>query len=145
MFKQKGTGRARHGSYAAPIFVGGGIAHGPSGEQNYRLKMPENMRKVALLGALSAKAAKDEIKVITGASEASGKTKEAALMWKKLANKAKTLIITSGSLANFNRATKNLIRVDIANSATLNTYEVLAHKELVVTKEAIEELKKHYS
>src|SRR3989339_2278990 len=78
MFKQKGTGRARHGSYAAPIFVGGGVAHGPSGEQNYKLSLSSKMRKLALLGALSAKASAHEIMVIEGSDKATGKTKQLA-------------------------------------------------------------------
>src|SRR3990167_4064766 len=75
MYKQKGTGRARHGSYAAPIFVGGGVAHGPSGEQNYKMSLPVKMRRLALLGALSAKAEAKQVMVVTGCEKASGKTK----------------------------------------------------------------------
>src|SRR3989337_4248642 len=56
MYKQKGTGRARHGSYSAPIFVGGGVAHGPTGGENWKLKLPAKMTKKALLGALSIRA-----------------------------------------------------------------------------------------
>jgi large subunit ribosomal protein L4 len=138
MFKQKGTGRARHGSYAAPIFVGGGIAHGPSGQQNYRLEMPQKMKKLAFLGALSAKAAKGEVKVISGADAASGKTKEMSWLG------GKTLIISSAKLANFNRAARNLKNIQVVNSSLVNTYIVLAHKELAVTPEALVELKKQY-
>jgi len=138
MFKQKGTGRARHGSYAAPIFVGGGISHGPSGEQNYRLEMPQKMKKLAFLGALSAKAAKGEVKVITGADSASGKTKEMSWLG------GKTLVISSSKLTNFNRAARNLKNIQVVNSSLVNTYIVLAHKELAVTPEALVELKKQY-
>ncbi len=138
MFKQKGTGRARHGSYAAPIFVGGGISHGPSGEQNYHLNMPQKMKKLAFLGALSAKAAKGEVKVVTGAEASTGKTKEVA--W--LAGKA--LVISSSTLSNFNRAARNLKKVQVVNSGLVNTYSVLAFKELIITPEALGELKKQY-
>jgi large subunit ribosomal protein L4 len=138
MFKQKGTGRARHGSYAAPIFVGGGISHGPSGEQNYHLNMPQKMKKLAFLGALSAKAAKGEVKVVTGAEASTGKTKEVA--W--LAGKA--LVISSSTLTNFNRAARNLKKVQVVNSGLVNTYSVLAFKELIITPEALGELKKQY-
>lgn len=138
MFKQKGTGRARHGSYAAPIFVGGGISHGPSGEQNYHLDMPQKMKKLAFLGALSAKAAKGEVKVVTGAEAATGKTKEMAWLG------GKTLVITSSKLTNFNKATRNLANVQVVYSNLINTYLVLKHRELVVTPEALVELKKQY-
>src|SRR3989339_761921 len=78
MYRQKGTGRARHGSYAAPIFVGGGIAHGPSGKQNYKLSLPAKMRRLALLGALSVKAKAKEILIVEGVDKALGKTKQLA-------------------------------------------------------------------
>jgi large subunit ribosomal protein L4 len=139
MYRQKGTGRARHGSYAAPIFVGGGIAHGPDGNQNYRLKMPENMRRIALLGALSSKAAQGEIKIITGASSATGKTKQVSWL------DGKSLVVTTKDLTNFNRAARNLANTSVISADSLNTYQVLAHKNLILAEEAIENLKKHYS
>jgi len=139
MYRQKGTGRARHGSYAAPIFVGGGIAHGPSGEQNYHLNLPPKMKRLALLGALSTKAKQQEIKVVSGTEAATGKTKEVA--W--LAGKA--LIITSKTATNFNRAAKNLKDVQVINPTLINTYLILRHRQLVITKEALAELKKYYA
>lgn len=145
MFKQKGTGRARHGSYAAPIFVGGGISHGPTGEQNYHLNFSGTMKRQALLGALSVKAAKGEIQIISGAADATGKTQESAQLWTKLDNKGKVLVVTSKELANFNRATRNLDRVQMAHANQINTYEILAHKHLILTKEAVAELQKHYA
>src|SRR3990170_3346380 len=75
MYKQKGTGRARHGSYAAPIFVGGGVAHGPTGEQNYTSKMPKKMKKLAIESAFSDRA-KDKKVVIVHTDKMEGKTKE---------------------------------------------------------------------
>src|SRR3990167_7073702 len=74
MFKQKGTGRARHGSYAAPIFVGGGVAHGPSGEQNYRMELPKHLKRKALAGALTEKAKAGELTILTGGEKAQGKS-----------------------------------------------------------------------
>ncbi len=138
MFRQKGTGRARHGSYAAPVFVGGGIAHGPSGEQNYHLNLPPKMKRLALLGALSTKAKQKEISVLSGAEAASGKTKEVAWL------AGKTLVISAKDLTNFNRAIHNLPGVQIASPSLINTYLVLKYRKLVVTREALQELKKHY-
>src|SRR3990167_11555632 len=64
-YKQKGTGRARHGSQSAPIFVGGGVAHGPR-TRDFSLSMPQKMRKAALISALSLKASEGDIKVLSG-------------------------------------------------------------------------------
>lgn len=144
MYKQKGTGRARHGSWAAPIFVGGGIAHGPTGEQNYRLEMSTPMRRLAFLGALSAKAAKGEIQIVSGADEATGKTKETAAMWLKVNQGGKALVLSTATLDKFNKSVRNIDMIQVAKTANVNTYDVLSHRQLVIVKEALAELKKQY-
>ena len=139
-YKQKGTGRARHGSSAAPIFVGGGIAHGPSGEQNYKMTMPAKMRRLALLGALSAKAEAKQIMVVTGAEKASGKTKQVS--W--LAD-GRCLVVTASGQDKFKQATRNLNAAQLSGVSSLSAYTVLAHKRLILTKETLAEIKKTYA
>ncbi len=139
-YKQKGTGRARHGSSAAPIFVGGGIAHGPSGKQNYKMSLPAKMRRLALLGSLSAKAAAKQISVITGAEKASGKTKQVG--W--LAGK-KTLVLVTKEQNKFKQAVRNLDQTTLTTAEGLSAYTILAAKQLVIAKEALTELKKTYA
>lgn len=143
MFKQKGTGKARHGSWAAPIFVGGGIAHGPDGLQNYKLKFPEAMRKLAMKGALSVKAADKKVCIVAGAEEASGKTKEIAQLVKK-AGLDRVLVVTGVKQKQFNRAIKNLDGITQISVGQLNTYTILKYRNLLITKEALGELKKVY-
>jgi len=75
-FRQKGTGRARHGARSAPIFVGGGVAHGPTGEQNYHLKMSKKMKKQALFSALTSKFKANEVMVIKDLAKIEPKTKK---------------------------------------------------------------------
>ena len=137
MYKQKGTGRARHGSYAAPIFVGGGIAHGPSGEQNYKKEMPKKMRRMALLGALAEKAAKKTVVIIKGGDKASGKTKQVKWMEKR------TLVVAGKNQEKLKRGLGNLEGVTVATAENLNPYLILAHKQLAVTEEALLEMKKY--
>lgn len=137
MFKQKGTGRARHGSYAAPIFVGGGIAHGPSGEQNYKLTLPAKMRKLALLGALSAKAAAHEVMVIQGSDKATGKTKQLAWLPEE-----KKLVVVNKDQTKFKQAVRNINQTSVRGPEGLSAYEILAHKQLILTKEVIANIKK---
>lgn len=139
MFKQKGTGRARHGSYAAPIFVGGGIAHGPSGKQNYKMSLPAKMRRLALLGALSAKAGAKQVWVITGAEKASGKTKQVNWL---MGNK--TLVLVTAEQNKFKQAIRNLDQISLTTAGGLSAYTILAAKQLVVTKETLTELKRIY-
>ncbi|KKU03081.1 MAG: 50S ribosomal protein L4 [Candidatus Amesbacteria bacterium GW2011_GWB1_47_26] len=140
MYRQKGTGRARHGSYAAPIFVGGGIAHGPSGKQNYKLSLPAKMRRLALLGALSVKAKAKEILIVEGVDKALGKTKQ--LAWLPAGKK---LVIMEGGQTKFKRAIRNLEQTSVRGPESLSAYEVLAHKQLVLTKEVISSIKKIYA
>lgn len=141
IYKQKGTGKARHGSVRAPIFVGGGIAHGPDGLQNYSLKMPKQMRKKALLGALYDRASQKAVYIIP--SKSSGKTKEAAKT-KSDMKLAKALVVSLAKNDKFNHAWRNLEGVQLTTPNALNTYNVLTYPNLVITEEALEEMEKLY-
>jgi len=145
-FKQKGTGRARHGAQSAPIFVGGGVAHGPR-KHDFGLVMPQKMRKAALLSALSQKATAGEIKVVSGFAKIEPKTKIMNQTLNKVTgdnkNKSKVLFIASApskELPNVYRAGKNIKNMDIMSANLLNTYEVLKHKNLILMKETVEVL-----
>ena len=144
IFKQKGTGRARHGSIRAPIFVGGGIAHGPDGTQNYTMKMPSKMAKQALLGAMSQKAHEKLISVVKGADEASGKTSELNKLLKILVPKGKVLLVRTPSQIKFNLASRNLPQVIMASTASLNAYQTIAHPQIIFTAEALAMFEKKY-
>ncbi len=136
IWKQKGTGHARHGSRRAPIFVGGGVAHGPSGEENYNLKMSQKMRRVALLGALTAQA--ENISLIKDLAECDGKTKNLkATLAKIVGENTKTLLILESPLPKVLQAVKNLNWVSPTQTQRLNTYEVLNHRHLVISVAAL--------
>ena len=142
--RQKGTGRARHGSIRAPIFVGGGIVFGPR-PRNVRLELPQKMRKAALLSALSAKMRDSGILGISGLEKATGKTKEMAQLLTQLNSKFKiqnsklgsTLIITGDKVDNVVRGVRNIPGVDVMPANLLNAYEILRHGMLLITKEAV--------
>lgn len=140
MYKQKGTGNARHGSAAAPIFVGGGVAFGPTGEQNYTGHMPAKMRKVAVASALASRAADKKITVLTGADKATGKTSQAAKLIP-----ARSLIIASPSEEKFVRACKNLKRTFLTYPSQLSAYPIISTKNLVITDTALAEVAKIYA
>ena len=140
MYKQKGTGRARHGSYAAPIFVGGGVAHGPSGEQNYKMSLPVKMRRLDLLGALSAKAEAKQVMVVTGSEKASGKTKQVGWLMGE-----RGLVVAANNQDKFKQAIRNLRAIRLTSVNSLSAYDVLANKRLILTKETLAELKKTYA
>jgi len=140
-FRQKGTGRARHGARSAPIFVGGGVAHGPSGEQNYHLKMPKKMKKQALFSALSSKFKNNEVMVIKDLAKIEPKTKKMKTVLEKLVKDDKATLVLSEKLENVFRAARNLKGLNLRQTNQLNVYEILNGGHLLFMKEAIEKLK----
>ena len=144
MYKQKGTGRARHGSYAAPIFVGGGVAHGPTGQQNYRLALPKKIRRLVLLGALSQKAAEKKVTVLSPTEANLKKTKQANAI--RVKSQAKRVLLITGQGQNLlRRAWRNLAGVTILSSNQLHPYFILGCDHLLITSQALEEIKKRYA
>lgn len=144
IFRQKGTGRARHGSIRAPIFVGGGIVFGPK-PRKVRLELSKAMKKSALISALSSKAADKNILGLTGLEKASGKTKEIYELLKKISDNKEiksTLIVTADRADNVIRAVRNISRVNILPASGINAYEILKHQLLLLTKEAVDSLTK---
>ena len=139
IYRQKGTGRARHGSVRAPIFVGGGIVFGPK-PRKVRLDLPQRMKKAALLSALSSKASDQEILGLTGLEKATGKTKEMANLLEKLKLKS-AFLVTGGKIDNVVRAVKNISGVSVSPVNQLNAYDILRHRILIISKEAIAKLK----
>jgi len=117
IWRQKGTGRARHGSRNAPIFVKGGVAHGPRGNQNFSLKMPKKMKRAALLGALTNKADDKKIFVIEDFTKIKPKTKEAQKLIDvllKKENTRKTLVATLGTQSD-KKFKENFLKCLISN------------------------------
>lgn len=144
LYKQKGTGGARHGSRAANVFVGGGVIFGPTGEQNYKLELPTKMKRKALLGALAEKAEDKNITIISNAAKSKGKTKQSAELFSKVDLKGSVLVIASISQSEFKRSCKNLSKTEICQAGNLNTYTIIKHKNLLITPEAIVEMEKLY-
>ncbi len=145
IWRQKGTGRARHGDKYAPIFVGGGRAHGPTGEENYKLKISKPMKKKALFSALTSKLKAKEIIAIKGLTKIEPKTKAMAEMMASLPlGKKKSLLVLPEILENVIRAGSNLTGIDLAQANQLNTYQVLNHYQLIFMEESIDKLKETF-
>ncbi len=142
IYRQKGTGRARHGGIRAPIFVKGGIAHGPK-PQDYSLVMPKKMKRKALFSALTAKASGKQVAVIAGLESIEPKTKVMAQILTHFGladKKAKVLLVMPHPNDTVTRAGRNLAGVTITAADRLNTYEILNAKSLVFMKDAIEKM-----
>lgn len=135
IYRQKGTGRARHGAIRAPIFIGGGIAFGPK-PRKVRLDLPKKMKKTALVSALSEKMGNKEILGISGTEKATGKTKQMVQLFKKVGTR-NALIVTGEKSDNVVRAVRNIPGSNVLPANLINAYEVLKHDKLLITKEAI--------
>ncbi len=141
LYKQKGTGGARHGDRKAPIFVGGGIAFAPK-PRDHTLKMPGKMNRQAIFGALSLKAKEKNVFVVSSLADLTGKTKEARNLLNTLAldakkNFQKILIVTDLGHENIYRASRNLKGVTVIPANLVNVYEVLKTDKILVMEEAI--------
>jgi large subunit ribosomal protein L4 len=135
LYRQKGTGGARHGSRNAPIFVGGGVAHGPH-PHSHAHALPKKVRAMAMKHALSAKV-KDEALIVLDALEGE-KTKDVSAQLKKLGI-SNALVIGGEKLdEKFAKAARNIPNIDVLPLAGLNVYDVLRRKTLVLTREAVE-------
>lgn len=143
IYRQKGTGRARHGAIKAPIFVGGGIAFGPH-PRDFSLSMPTKMRRIALISALSEKAQAGFVKVIEG--DFSGKTKEVAKLMVTLdcakKGKANKVLFVIDNNGNAKKGAHNIDGLELRSVSTLSTYEVVVNKNIIFLKSAVEELTK---
>ena len=146
IYRQTGTGRARHGSKRAPIFVHGGLVFGPR-PRDYSMDFPKKMRRAALFSSLTLKNENGEIKIVKGFEKIEPKTKLAADVFKKLGfeeKKRKVLLVTSASvndLANVYRAAGNLKGVELISANMLNTYQVLDNRAIILMKDAIDSIK----
>jgi large subunit ribosomal protein L4 len=142
IYKQKGTGRARHGAASAPIFVGGGIAFGPR-QRDYSLKLNQKQKQAALFSALSSRLKDGDIKLVKGLEKIEPKTKNVVAMLKALdltQKKSTVLLITPKTGKEFNhvsKAARNITGVEIRGSNVLNTYEILKAKNIVFMKDAL--------
>jgi large subunit ribosomal protein L4 len=142
MYKQKGTGGARHGDKSVPQWRGGGKAFGPK-PRSHAVEMPKKVRALALRHALSAKAKAGEVIVIDKASS-SGKTGELRQQFAKL-DLGNALIIDGAELeAAFARAARNIPNIDVLPVQGINVYDILRRKKLVLTKAAIAALEARF-
>ncbi|CUH59308.1 50S ribosomal protein L4 [Thalassobacter stenotrophicus] len=143
IYRQKGTGGARHGARSAPIFRGGGVYKGPT-PRSHGHELTKKFRKLGLRHALSAKAKAGELVVIENASTA-GKTAALAKQIKELGWK-RALVIDGATVdENFARAAANITGLDILPSMGANVYDILRRDTLVLTKAAVEALEARLS
>ena len=143
MYKQKGTGRARHSSARAPQFRGGGKAHGPVA-RDHSHDLPKKVRALGLKHALSAKARAESLIVVDELAVKDGKTKALADSLAKL-GLTNALVIGGAELdVGFKRAASNLANIDVLPVQGINVYDILRRNTLVLSKAAVEALEERF-
>jgi len=143
-WKQKGTGRARHGSTRSPIWRGGGITFGPRNDRNYFKKMNAQARKTALLGVLSDKADSGNIIVLDDFKNDKPKTKEMFKMLTALKIKFPALLVIPKTDKAIKKIGQNIKDVMINTADNLHLFDILKAKNIVIIKKAIEEIESKY-
>lgn len=154
-YAQKHTGRARHASIRSPIFRGGGVAHGPEKTRNFERKINKKQRQAALFSILSKKLAEGEIRIVDSLSLEKGKTKEVFTFLNNFVSKAtgtepkklklSVLIVPEVNNRSIFRAARNIPKVKSLSPKSLNVYDILKYKHMILDKEAIAEIEKTYS
>jgi len=135
-YRQKGTGRARHGSRNAPIFVGGGVAHGPK-PHSYEQKMPRKMRQLAVRSALSVKAADDRVVVLDNIEFQEPKTRAMVDALKSLGIEGSAVVLLPERNVNVERSVSNLTDVKALRAGYLNVRDLLKYDYLIVPQGAL--------
>ena len=149
-WRQKGTGRARHGSTRSPIWKGGGKAHGPINERDYSQKVNKKMRRVALFSVLSKKLKQGEVKFFENFELSAPKTAllaamlRGALQLKKNSKAYDALLIPDVENKKVFRAAANLQKTLAVHPESLNVYDLLNHKHVFIDQKAVPVIEAHY-
>jgi len=135
-WRQKGLGRARHGSTRSPQWKGGGVAHGPK-PRDYSQRTPKKMKRLALRSALSARAAADSVLIVDAFDWEAPKTKSATALLAGMGVEGKALFVLSPSDRIAERSVRNMPNVNVLTVGQLNTYDVLWADTIVFTGDTI--------
>lgn len=143
-WRQKGTGRARHGSTRSPIWTGGGVTFAPK-PRDYSYKVPKKVKKLAIKSALSSKVLDKEIIVLDKLSLESPKTKEMAKILANVKADKKSLIVMDEKDINVIKSAKNIPNVKTTLVNTLNAYDILKFDSFIITKDAVNKVEEVFA
>ncbi len=145
IYAQKGTGNARHASRKAPIFVGGGVAHGPKGQNAYKLrKLNKKEKKIGLTSIITEKNNSKDLIVFDDFNKTIKKTKEMFTFLKKFEATNSIIILDKTSQENIARSLKNIPNVKVSDIANITLYDLVKYKKIIFTETSIKELEKRY-
>ena len=145
IYAQKGTGNARHASRKAPIFVGGGIAHGPKGEKNYKIrKLNKNEKKMSVASLLSDKKKSSNLIVISDFKNEIKKTKEMYKILNKFEANNSLIILDKNSKNKVFKSLRNLPNVKTTDINHFSAFDIIKFKKVIFTETSVKELEKRY-
>ena len=146
IYAQKGTGNARHASRKAPIFVGGGIAHGPKGESNYKVrKLNKSEKKLSIASLLSEKNKTKNLIVFDDFNTEIKKTKEMNIILNKFQVKNSLFILDKNSKDKIIKSARNIANIKITDINHFSAFDIIKFKKIIFTETAIKELEKRYA
>ena len=146
IYAQKGTGGARHASRKAPIFVGGGIAHGPKGELAYKKrKLNKNEKKLSVASLITEKNNNKNLLILSDISAEIKKTKEMNVIIQKLEISNSLIILDKASKEKIEKSARNIPNVKVTDVNHFSSYDIIKFKKVVFTESSVKELEKRYS
>ena len=146
IYAQKGTGGARHASRKAPIFVGGGIAHGPKGELAYKKrKLNKNEKKLSVASLITEKNNNKNLLILNDFDTAIKKTKEMNAIIQKLEITHSLIILDKASKEKVEKSARNIPNVKVTDVNHFSSYDIIKFKKVVFTESSVKELEKRYS
>ena len=146
IYAQKGTGGARHASRKAPIFVGGGIAHGPKGELAYKKrKLNKNEKKLSVASLITEKNNDKNVIILNDFSAVITKTKEMNAIIQKLEITNSLIILDKSSKEKIEKSARNIPNVKVTDVNHFSSYDIIKFKKVVFTESSVKELEKRYS
>jgi large subunit ribosomal protein L4 len=143
-WRQKGTGRARHGSIRSPQWKHGGIVFAPK-PRSYRYTVPKKIKRIAMKSALSSKVNDNNIVVIEELNFDAPKTKQVVSLLQNLKIDSKTLIVVAENNENIVKSARNIEGVTTAFVNTLNVYDILKYDKFIITKDAVKKVEEVYA
>ena len=146
IYAQKGTGGARHASKKAPIFVGGGIAHGPKGELSYKKrKLNKSEKKLSVASLITEKNNNKDLLIFSDFSNEIKKTKEMQLIIKKFQIHNSLIVLDKNSKDKIEKSVRNIPNVKVTDVNHFSAFDIVKFKKVVFTETSIKELEKRYS
>ncbi len=146
IYAQKGTGNARHASRKAPLFVGGGVAHGPKGESRYKKrKLNKSEKKLSIASLITEKNKLNNLIVFNDFNSEIKKTKQMNLILKKFEANNSLIILDKNSKEKISKSIQNIPNVKTTDINHFSAFDIIKYKKLVFTESSIKELEKRYS